>query len=264
MAFRRLIIVLLVIIFSALAVNVATATIGLYGTGTPVFYCDEVRFQYQNYGVPAVQFRVVNASGTPVSAVVNGTGNSSFTTITASVEIPLNDAQPQGTQLRIQYNDSGPWYNLSPFGLAACNGLIGISSTRPAPLYNTMGGVGARLRMIVVNDPNTPDNPVLAFYSVSEDATAKLAFFIPKSDLDKLPDKPEETITIWESADGKYAFYKLTSGEYQINVGPDAEGKVQVVIFTGVPPTNVYGYTFIVGAQRTVPVFMAAGGIELF
>jgi hypothetical protein len=39
-----------------------------------------------------------------------------------------------------------------------------------------------------------------------------------------------ETNTLVEQA-GTVALYKLTSGEWQVNSGPDAEGKVQVVVF---------------------------------
>lgn len=35
----------------------------------------------------------------------------------------------------------------------------------------------------------------------------------------------------------KATLYALTSGEFQVNVGPDAEGKYGIVIFSGLPPT---------------------------
>lgn len=36
----------------------------------------------------------------------------------------------------------------------------------------------------------------------------------------------------------KSTLYALSSGEFQINIGPDAEGKYGVVIFRGLPPTS--------------------------
>ncbi|MFN8376470.1 MAG: hypothetical protein U0694_26810 [Anaerolineae bacterium] len=39
--------------------------------------------------------------------------------------------------------------------------------------------------------------------------------------------------------------YRLTSGEWQVNAGPNREGKVYVVVFTGCPATNVHEYDFI-------------------
>jgi len=37
-------------------------------------------------------------------------------------------------------------------------------------------------------------------------------------------------------------FYVLTTGEYQVNIGPDGEGKVSVMVFSGLPPTGTYFY----------------------
>jgi hypothetical protein len=44
------------------------------------------------------------------------------------------------------------------------------------------------------------------------------------------------------SADG-VSVYMLTTGEIQINAGPDFEGKTHVKILNGIPWTTVYGYT---------------------
>ncbi len=65
---------------------------------------------------------------------------------------------------------------------------------------------------------------------------------------DVLADYPEfpETNTLIRER-GPIALYKLTSGEYQINVGPDAENKVHVINFTGCPAGNVVESTFVMG-----------------
>jgi hypothetical protein len=42
------------------------------------------------------------------------------------------------------------------------------------------------------------------------------------------------------------SIYRLTSGEWQVNAGPNVEGKVYVVTFTGCPATNVHEYDFVV------------------
>lgn len=39
---------------------------------------------------------------------------------------------------------------------------------------------------------------------------------------------------------GSSSLYALASGEFQINVGPDSEGKIYSVFFTGLPPKNIY------------------------
>lgn len=62
-------------------------------------------------------------------------------------------------------------------------------------------------------------------------------------ELAKLPDKPEQNTLVEEYYE--YALYKLTTGEYQLNVGPDVENKVFVINFTGCPASDVYESTFI-------------------
>ncbi len=49
-----------------------------------------------------------------------------------------------------------------------------------------------------------------------------------------------EQTTYW----GNVSLYLLTTGEIQINVGPDEEGKVRVTIYDAIPPTRVYRYDF--------------------
>lgn len=63
------------------------------------------------------------------------------------------------------------------------------------------------------------------------------------SELAKLPDNPTENTLIEQYYE--FALYKLTTGEYQLNVGPDPENKVFVIDFTGCPASNVYESTFI-------------------
>jgi hypothetical protein len=44
---------------------------------------------------------------------------------------------------------------------------------------------------------------------------------------------------------GKVTLYALTTGEFQVNIGPDAQGKTYVLIWRGFPPRSLYGYTLI-------------------
>ena len=71
------------------------------------------------------------------------------------------------------------------------------------------------------------------------------ALYVKASTLSKLSDNPEENTLI----DSYYEFglYKLTSGEYQLNVGPNFEGKVHVIIWTGCPASNPYESSFVQG-----------------
>jgi hypothetical protein len=48
------------------------------------------------------------------------------------------------------------------------------------------------------------------------------------------------------------AAYVLTTGEYQVTIGPDPYGVINEVVFTGLPPTNVYFVRFNVD-QLPIP-----------
>ena len=75
----------------------------------------------------------------------------------------------------------------------------------------------------------------------------RLAITATADELAKLPDKPDQNTLIDQYYE--FALYKLTSGEYQLNVGPDSEGKVFVIDFTGCPADHVYESTFIAKSQ---------------
>jgi len=75
-------------------------------------------------------------------------------------------------------------------------------------------------------------------YQIVEGGQGQLIIDANAVDLAALPDKPEEN-TLIESS-GNVALYKLTTGEYQINSGPDVSGNVNVVIFSAFPLSDVY------------------------
>lgn len=54
----------------------------------------------------------------------------------------------------------------------------------------------------------------------------------------------EENLLLTTSKDGKIKLYLLTTGEFQVNVGPFEDGTVQVFIYDNFPPTRVYRKDF--------------------
>jgi hypothetical protein len=54
---------------------------------------------------------------------------------------------------------------------------------------------------------------------------------------------------------GNIRFYRLTSGEYQVMVGPDSEGKHYVVVWDGCPQTYVQAYIFQNGVMTPTERF---------
>lgn len=93
------------------------------------------------------------------------------------------------------------------------------------------------------------DSCAIRVLDIDDNGRSSRAFDLTAKELAALPELPEENILVDEYYE--IAFYKLTTGEYQVNAGPDAEGKVFVLNFTGCPATNVYESTFIAGGPVT-------------
>jgi hypothetical protein len=96
--------------------------------------------------------------------------------------------------------------------------------------------------LVVAIYPNTDDNgdPTLDFYCVGPDG-GSYAFTIDQSVFDKAPAKPDQDTLVYtsEACSKPIRIYVLTTGEYQINIGADGD-KIDVIIFTGLPPANIY------------------------
>ena len=96
-----------------------------------------------------------------------------------------------------------------------------------------------------------PDNGITV-YGINPDSTGYLATNVPPTDLPTCDPRPYQNELLARSADGKYTIWLLTTCEFQVNMGPDEEGKVHVITWHGIPPIkesikfddfNVFGYT---------------------
>ena len=77
----------------------------------------------------------------------------------------------------------------------------------------------------------------------------EFALFVSSADLKALDQKPEKIITVATSSNGLVTLYKHPDGDYQVNYGPDFEGKVFTFRFSGVPAAKYPEVTtFMVGA----------------
>ncbi len=121
---------------------------------------------------------------------------------------------------------------------------LGISATCVVPAPTTVPTISAsvgttEVNIFVVQDAN--GNTALNVYDIDENGNGVYQFTISDEDLAPFIASPPTTNTLIKSG-SNIALYALTSGEFQINAGPDAEGKTYVIIFDGLPPSNVYGY----------------------
>lgn len=84
-------------------------------------------------------------------------------------------------------------------------------------------------------------------YRLTDNRRGRRLISVPQTQLEELPEFPEANTLIAATRDGDIVLYKLTTGEYQINQGPNDEGKVHVIIWSGCPARNPYESTFQVG-----------------
>jgi hypothetical protein len=102
-----------------------------------------------------------------------------------------------------------------------------------------------KLEAQIFNAEDDNGDPILHVYEINDAGDGEFSFAITQADLAPFIDNPPANNTeIKSSASGKVTLYVLDTGEFQINIGPDEEGNVYVTIFTGLPPTNIYSYTF--------------------
>lgn len=95
----------------------------------------------------------------------------------------------------------------------------------------------------VVFTPTTSSGCSILVMAVDNNGKGRDVIRVGSKDLAALPAKPEKNTLI--ASKSIYALYKLTTGEYQVNVGPDAENKVHVARWAGCPAGNVTEETFV-------------------
>ncbi len=83
----------------------------------------------------------------------------------------------------------------------------------------------------------------LHIHHVNDDGLVWLAMVISEDTIARFVDNPPAQNTLLLRQNGLH-FYALSTGEFQINSMPDAEGKVRVLIFNGMPVENIYSYEF--------------------
>jgi hypothetical protein len=89
----------------------------------------------------------------------------------------------------------------------------------------------------------------LEIWILDKKIVPEFALFISAADLAALPDSPTRVLTVATSQDGLVTLYKHPNGDYQVNYGPDFEGKVFTFRFSGLPPASYPEVTtFMLGA----------------
>jgi hypothetical protein len=97
-------------------------------------------------------------------------------------------------------------------------------------------------------------NDRVGIYGIQSDGSGVPAIFVPYAELPPTP--TDSHVLIGQHQDIR--FYRLTTGEYQVNTGPDAEGKEYVVVWDGCPQTYVNAYILQDGVMTQTEVYPRA------
>ena len=91
----------------------------------------------------------------------------------------------------------------------------------------------------------------LQVYVVDKKAIPEFVLFVSAADLNALPAHPDEVLVIATSKNGLVTLYKHPNGDYQVNYGPDFEGKFFTFRFNGIPASKYPEVTtFMAAALR--------------
>lgn len=91
---------------------------------------------------------------------------------------------------------------------------------------------------------DTPEDNILSLTSFGPDGRSYDTVRVEIDGLAALPANPDEPLEVASTNDRYVVLYKLPSGEYQTNIGPDTEGKIFVYVFEIDPFQCVSRYQF--------------------
>lgn len=123
--------------------------------------------------------------------------------------------------------------------LGSSGGSDETASTLPPPDNRINWRSGDDYAVVYVRN-DAEGNPMLEIYCIDENSQGNLTLLITESDVSAITTPPESNQLVAESDDCAVSFYVLTTGEYQINIGPDSEGKIVALIFQSLNLENLY------------------------
>jgi hypothetical protein len=94
---------------------------------------------------------------------------------------------------------------------------------------------------------DTPEENILSLTSFGPDGKSNETVRIEIDGLSELPAYPDVPLEIASTDDGYVVLFKLPSGEYQVTIGPDNEGKNFVYIFKIDPLDCISRFQFMTG-----------------
>jgi hypothetical protein len=121
-----------------------------------------------------------------------------------------------------------------PPGTGGSSGPIGADGR-----LNTSAGISD---VAIYLDNSDPNNPALNVYCVNDNSQGYFGLTVSQSDI---PASVSSNTLIASGDTCNVAFFVLSTGELQLNVGPDGENKVSVFIFSDFFMSNLYTYNYV-------------------
>ncbi len=219
-----------------------------------VAFCDHITVSYTDDGQGQWAAIVVTTEGGHEAATYLYQGPPSSEPYSGSFTIPLDDNYPDGTKFNYAIYTYSPDYPTDT-GSETCS-TSGHHVTWFDPGDSRLNRQAYAYAAIYCDDANQR----VAIYGIHAQATDGKApgegfpaIFVPYGSLPPTPTAEQGNTLIQQYLD--IGFYRLTTGEYQVNAGPDSEGKTYVVTFDGCPTSIMRAYIMQNGVMTQTEVY---------
>ncbi|MBC7815096.1 MAG: hypothetical protein H7175_28320 [Burkholderiales bacterium] len=209
-------------------------------------YCDQITVRYVAADdLLGYDFEAVRASDDVVVGMMHGSGIPGGAEFT--VTIPLDQEYPEGTEFYVD----GPGDDF-PTDPVPCDESSDSDHAQFFEPGDDRINRQAYAYAAVYCDEENQRVGVYGIYGSGDFAGSGFpAIFVPYSELPPVPSPEEGNILIGQF--GNIRGYRLTTGEYQLNVGPDFEGKEYVLVWDGCPQTYIRAAIFNTFTGETTP-----------
>ena len=209
---------------------------------------------YRDHIIIDFTYSTAGSSPIPFNVSDNGTsvGSGTFSSPTPgsfTIEFDLDSSVVQ--ELDSLKVDASPHFSCTVFSaVAMATGFFyttgGTQHIRPQCADGRINNNNCdKIAIFPVKDE---DSFGIQVYIVDHKTVPEFVLFVSATDLNALPANPDKVITIATSKNGLVVLYKHPNGDYQVNYGPDFEGKVFSFRFKGLPATTYEASTFMIGA----------------
>ncbi|GAB4322516.1 MAG: hypothetical protein Kow00117_11330 [Phototrophicales bacterium] len=169
---------------------------------------------------------------TTIGTTAGGGAQVSFT-----INTPPDITLPENTVVQFFVGNA----DFSEYATVAVNCTTGTVYLEQLLGFDGRLNAGEDLPVVMFPKLNKDKQPYLEFWQVHPETNyrGRRVLTVNANTFAELPESPSSNIQIASTPGGVATLYYLTSGEFQVNYLPNAEGKVWVVIFDALSPTTI-------------------------